>query len=259
MKSKYLYVIYPGACGGNHVCNMISLCDGFEPRSPYKVELGEPRSNFKTWLLNKYKNYDYVNKPIPYVNAHLNDNLRGRGHVDYIFDHLSKDSVLNTEQTLIIQGHIANFFAAIDKGIIEEIGTDYSGIVMTYPPEDSMPWNRIQAYGYHSPLQNYKLPLGINRAPFSKGVEDVFIIDNTNGLEVDTVKFFTPEGSQYLRELLKEKFDVDLPLEADELHRIWFTWMEHVVDPKTIEQWNNSMNDKKYSDYFKLKSKYFNK
>ncbi len=64
-------------------------------------------------------------------------------------------------------------------------------------------------------------------------------VNENNGFQLDTVKFFTPEGSQYLRELLKQHFQVDLPLEADELHSIWFKWMTHVLKPEIIEYWNN--------------------
>ena len=34
--------------------------------------------------------------------------------------------------------------------------------------------------------------------------------------------------------MLKEKFDVDLLPEADQLHKIWITWMSHVVEKSTI-------------------------
>jgi hypothetical protein len=222
---------------------MISLCDGFEPR------VQQP--NYKEWLFQRYKNYNFEGRPIQFVNAHPTDNLRGRGHIDSIYERVTKEYALNPEQTLIVHGHLSNFFSAIDNGILDELGTDYLGIVMDYPPEKSMPWNRIQAYGYHSPFQNYELPLMISKTQNPN--ENVLHIDDTNGFHLDTVKFFTPEGSQHLRELLKEKFEVELPPEADELHSIWFTWMKHVVDEKNIEYWNNNLNNKKYSDYLKTK------
>lgn len=122
-KAKYLYVVYPGATGGNHVCNMISLCAGFEPRVH--------KNNYKQWLVKKYKRVDYKLKHPKFVNAHVDDSI------------------------------------------------------------------------YH------------------------------------TDKLFSPEGSQHLRELLKERFDLDLPPEADEMHEMWFTWMQHVVKPEIVEFWKN--------------------
>ena len=235
MKSKYLYVIYPGACGGNHVCNMISLCYGFESRSgtikkPY----------YKAWLFQQYKNYNFEIKPIQYVNAHLQLNIH---HVDRLYEYVNKEYALNPPNTLIVQGHLFNFWAASDNGILEELGSDYKAIIMSYPSENSMPAKRIEAYDYYSPVQDYTFPLDICRGhPIGKPKNMTLEINENNGFYLDTVKFFTPEGSQYLRELLKQHFEVDLPLEADELHSMWFKWMTHVLKPEIIEYWNSKQS-----------------
>ena len=232
MKSKYLYVIYPGACGGNHVCNMISLCDGFEQRvSNIK------RPDYKEWLLNHYKKYNYFGKPHLYVNAHLSNQP---DHVDKLYKWVDKEYALNPNDTLIIQGHLFDFWSASDNGILEELGSDYKAIIMTHPPENSMPWKRIEAYGYQSPVQGYTFPLDICKShPVGQPKQMSLEVNENNGFQLDTVKFFTAEGSQYLRKLIKQHFDVDLPIEADELHSMWFKWITHVLRPEIIEYWNN--------------------
>ena len=245
MKSKYLYVIYPAGCGGHHVCNMISLCDGFEQRVS-----NVKRPDYKKWLLNHYKKYNYLVKPHIYVNAHLARNMT---HIDTWYEYVDKEYALNPTNTLIIHGHIINFRIASDNGILEELGSDFKAIVMSYPPKNSLPWQRIEAYGIHSPLQEYGLPLSFND---QSNKQTTLEVNENNGFYIDTVKFFTIEGSQYLRELLKNHFDVNLPIEADELHTAWSTWMEHVVDKKNIEYWDNNLNDKKYSDYLKKRKNF---
>ena len=232
MKSKYLYVIYPGGCGGNHVCNMISLCEGFEQR----INSITP-SNYKEWLLNYYSQYNFSAQPHVYVNAHLAPNIH---HVDRLYEYVDKEYALNPTNTLIVQGHLFNFWAASDNDILEELGSDYNAIIMSYPPKNSMPWKRIEAYDYYSPIQEYTFPLDICRGhPIGKPKNMSLEINENNGLYLDTVKFFTLEGSQYLRELLQQHFEVDLPIEADELHSMWFKWMEHVLKPENIAYWNN--------------------
>ena len=234
MKSKYLYVIYPGACGGNHVCNMISLCTGFEQRVS-----NVKRPDYKEWLLNHYKKYNYLGKPHLYINAHLSNQP---DHIDRLYDYVDKEYALNPDDTLILQGHLFNFWAANDNGILEELGSDFKAIVMSYPPKNSLPWQRIEAYGYQSPVQEYGLSLPLSFRGLSYKRTKLEVNEN-NGFYIDTVKFFTVEGSQYLRELLKQHFDVDLPPEADELHSMWFKWITHVLKPEIIEYWNNKLNN----------------
>jgi hypothetical protein len=223
-KAKYFYVIYPGACGGNHVCNMLSLCDGFIPR----VE----QDNYKLWLIEKYKQVPYKLTPPKFVNAHIDNNIH---HVDRLYEYVPKEVVSNPEKKLIIQGHLFNFFNAHNSGLLKELGDEYVAIIMDYPPEDSIPYHRITTYGYHSHIREYELPLHIGLLHD----ENAFKIDDTNGAFFETTKLFTSEGSEYLRQMLHEKFRIELPPEADELHNMWFKWMNHVLDPKTIEFWKD--------------------
>ena len=79
-KAKYFYVIYPGACGGNHVCNMISLCSEFNPR----VDL----PNYKEWLIKKYKQVPFKSLQPKFVNAHVGDGIH---HVDRLYEYIPKE------------------------------------------------------------------------------------------------------------------------------------------------------------------------
>jgi uncharacterized protein Usg len=211
---------------------MISLCDGFEQRVS---NVKQP--DYKEWLLNYYKKYNYFGKPHLYVNAHLSNQP---DHVDKLYSFVDKEYALNPDNTLIIQGHLFNFWAASDNGILEELGSDYKAIIMTHPSVNSLPWQRIEAYGYQSTVQDYTFPLDICKShPIGEPKQMSLEINESNGFQLDTVKFFTPKGSQYLRELLKENFEIDLPPEADELHSMWFTWITHVLRPEIIEYWNS--------------------
>jgi hypothetical protein len=221
-KAKYMYVVYPGATGGNHVCNMISLCEGFGPRVK--------KPNYKQWLLKKYKRVDYKLKQPKFVNAHVDDSIL---HVDRLYEYVDKEYLLNAEEKIVIQGHIFNFWGAINNGILQELGPDYVGIVIDYPLEGSMAHNRITVYNYHSDHRGYDFPLKM------EFIGNTVSIDEDNGFFLSTDKLFTPEGSQHLREMLWNKFELVLPPEADEMHNLWFTWMQHVVKPETVEFWKN--------------------
>lgn len=223
-KSKYFYVIYPGACGGNHVCNMISLCDDFNPRVD--------QANYKDWLIKKYKEVPYRLTPPKYVNAHVSDDIH---HVDRLYEYIPKETVINPENKLLIQGHVFNFFNAYESGLLQELGNDYVGIIMDYPPEDSIPYHRITTYGYHSPIREYEFPLHVGLLYD----ENALKLDDSNGAFFETTKLFTSEGSEHLRQLLHDKFGIELPPEADELHKIWFKWMQHILKPETIEFWKD--------------------
>ena len=223
-KAKYLYVVYPGATGGNHVCNMISLCEGFGPRIK--------RSNYKEWMLKKYKriSLDYKLKSPRFVNAHVDDGIH---HADRLYEYVDKEYLSTTTDKVTIQGHVFNFWGAIDKGIIDELGPDYVGIVIDYPLEGSMAYERISVYGYHSPHREYTFPMEI------KFIDNSFSITEDNGFMLSTDTLFSPEGSHHLRELLRSKFELELPPEADEMHKHWFTWMEHVIKPEVVEFWKD--------------------
>jgi hypothetical protein len=221
-KAKYLYVVYPGATGGNHVCNMISICEGFGPRVK--------KLNYKEWMLKKYKRVDYKLKPPKFVNAHVDDNIH---HVDRLYEYVDKEYLLNANEKIIIQGHIFNFWSALNEGILSELGQDYVGIVLDYPSEGSMAHDRITVYGYHSEQRQYQFPLEIKLLEYSVKISE------DNGFFIDTSKLFTTEGSQYLRELLRDTFELELPPEADEMHKMWFTWMKHVINPEVVEFWKN--------------------
>lgn len=218
--SKYFYVIYPGACGGNHVCNMISLCSEFNPRVD--------QANYKDWLIKKYKQVPYTAIQPKFVNAHVDKNIQ---HIDRLYEYIPKETVIDPKNKLIIQGHMFNFLGAHRSGILQELGNDYVGIVMDYPPEDSMPHRRITTYGYDAHIRGYKLPLNIGNNSFK--------LDDSNGALFETTKLFSNEGSNHLRELLSDRFGIELPPEADELHSMWFKWMTHVLEPKTIEFWKD--------------------
>jgi hypothetical protein len=221
-KAKYLYVVYPGATGGNHVCNMISICEGFGPRVK--------KPNYKEWMLKKYKRVNYKSKPPKFVNAHVDDSIH---HVDRLYEYIDKDYLLNANEKIVIQGHIFNFWSAIKKGVLKELGNDYVGIILDYPKEGSMAYERINVYGYASPHRDYTFPLKIEYIDFTVDIAE------HNGFHVDTSKLFTENGSHYLRELLRETFDLELPPEADEMHEIWFTWMKHVITPEVVEFWKD--------------------
>ncbi len=204
--------MYYPACGGNHVCNLISLCKEFNPRI-------EHDGDYCQWFLDQYKNYDYQARLPMYVNAHFRGDLM---HINEIYNTYSKEELRNNERKNIFQGHYENYVEALPKQILKDMGA-YVGIVFTYPKADSIPKKRLQKLGYYQPNTKYTFPMRISAD------NRFFLIDEHNGFQFETERLFTAEGSQYLRDLLKQHFDIDLPPEADEMHEIWLKWIDYTL------------------------------
>ena len=204
--------MYYPACGGNHVCNMISLCKEFSPRL-------EHDGNYPQWFLEQYKNYDYTMRWPEHVNAHFRNDLP---HINEIYEVYTKEELRNTDRKNIFQGHYENYQQAVPKQIIRDMGA-YVGIVFTYPKENSIPSQRLHKMGFYQPYTNYSFPMRI-----SDGFR-FLLIDENNGFQFETERLFTEEGSHYLRDMLKTHFDIDLPVEADEMHAIWLKWIDYIL------------------------------
>jgi hypothetical protein len=202
---------------------MISLCKDFAPR----VEVDK---DYPTWLVEQYKKVPYTKTFPKYVNAHVGKDIH---HIDRLYEYIPKEQVLNNDRKLLIQGHIFNFYHAYDTEILKELGKDYVGIILDYPEEGTLPYHRITTYEYHSPMRDYHFPTEIGSIHNDSYIK----IDDSNGFMFKTVNLFTKDGSENLRVLLADKFGIELPKAADQLHEMWWKWMTHILDPKTIALW----------------------
>jgi len=211
-KAKYLFVVYPGGCGGNHLANMLSLCDEFKSTSSYEQ------------LLKQYKKIDifFSNTTNPNIKAHFSDihlvqNLEDTDYRNKIIDEQ------NNEINIFI-GHHQHYFMDESKDFVKYFD-DKIWIVFSFPNTDSIPHKRlIKSEYYPCHIEHYMWP-------YKTYISDSYYhsADDSNGFYFDTEKFFTAEGCQYLREMLLSNFGVILPETADILHSMWYKWMEYVA------------------------------
>jgi hypothetical protein len=93
-------------------------------------------------------------------------------------------------------------------------------IMISYPKENTVPYNRINLYGFTPNKERYMFPF----YPSWNSIE----VNHNNGLILDSELIFTEYGSQYIRESLKP-LDIDLPPIADTLHEMWYNKIKEVL------------------------------
>lgn len=212
-KSKHLFVVYPGGCGGNHLANMLSLCDEFKSSCGYEELLNEYKKTTDTLLM-------LGNSGIKahFSESHLIENLQD---VEY------KRSLLAevTDKVNIFIGHQQHYFTETKSTDPVTGFDDKIWIVFSFPSEGSIPYNRMIKSGYHPcHTKEYAWPYRTHHSNYY-----YHLANDNNGFYFDTEKFFTPDGSIYLREMVLTNFGVVLPKTADILHSMWYKWMEYVA------------------------------
>lgn len=202
-KSKYLIVVFPGGTGGNHIQNMISL-------SPVFNKLFPSNSYYNDLLYNYNGLKDSVNPAG--VTAHFNPhpNLYG------LEDEKYRDFISTSDKKTILVGHNHCIQDYVQRKLFVDF-RDCVWMIVNWPQTtDCLVYKRIEAGNYLPQFSElYKFPYLV---PTSMH----YYIDDSRGFNIDPIKIFAANGSDYLRKMLREKLDLELPKEADNLHKIWF-------------------------------------
>lgn len=213
-----LHIVYPGASGGNHLKNMISLCNEFEPNFV--------SDNYEQELLNLYieQNKIWIEVREVYdkdVSKQLNSAKAHFSTYHQSFDAI--DFTQPTDKKLIIAGHFHDYYSAIENDLIKKIETAI-WIILPFPKKNSIPYLRAMRGGWWPQHEhNYVWPFSI-----STNSTSIIKVDDNNGFKLQPELLFTESGSQYLRELLSTHFNISLPKFADNLHEIWYNWMKAI-------------------------------
>ena len=213
-KSKYLVIVFPGGCGGNHIQNMISLLPNFN-----KVF---DSSNYYSDLLNLYTNINpdqYLHKKntdTVGIQAHFGkfSNLTGLKDKNFV------DNMRMSDKKTILIAHDQCIHLAIKEKVFVNF-EDCVWIVVTWPQTKDCFVHRRIMYRNHWPQQTY-------RYTFPYLVPTTFnYVDCNRGFALDPIKIFSVNGSHYLRKKLYDYLNLELPIEADKLHKIWFQEQEY--------------------------------
>ena len=210
-KSKYLIIVFPGGCGGNHIQNMISLIPNFNKvfESP----------NYYTDL---YQNYNKIKSQIVPdsvgIQAHFSQfsNLSGLQNIEFVtsIQNSSKKTILIGHDHCIQESIEANNFLCFE---------DCVWIIVTWPQTpECVVYKRI--------MQRKHWPQQTHRYSFPYLVPTTLnFVDCDRGFALDPIKIFSINGSHYLRKKLYDHFNLELPPEADELHKLWYAGQEYFM------------------------------
>jgi hypothetical protein len=211
---KNLFIYHPGGTGGNHLANLISLIPLFEPRLDYYE--GDYQQAFN-------KEYDRFTDPfflpvlttqIQNVKAHF---LQKHG-LTGIEDPEYAGKILSNKRINILTGHWHCFYSS-SKYLTEF--NNHAWIKMSFPKEDSLAYKRIRVFNFWPQhIDLYDESYEINEPT----------MNSENSVYFDTVKFFQDDGSEYLREFLKQHFEIELPAIADEMHKKWMYGLTKTLD-----------------------------
>lgn len=204
---KYLTIIFPGGTGGNHLQNMISLCSNFN--GIFESE------NYCQELIKFYKNIGNSLLNNAYVKFHpvVNPNLTILNDTDY------KKLIQSSNKKTVLLGHNHCLQDAVENKYFVNFNETVFLIVNWPGTLNSIVGNRIKSGNFWPQNDKiYKIPYDV------PGAVPHFIVNHQNGFDCDPLKLFRSNGSQYLRKILKENLNIDLPKEADDLHHIWFEW-----------------------------------
>ena len=201
---KNLCVLYPGGTGGNHLANLISLCEGFSSRFT--------SNNYAIDLLQMYKEM-----PVPFIDEKdkllLVTGLKAHFGDESGFSRLLKSEPPGSEQITVANGHIGDLYGVLKSA--PNVFADSVWLVIPSPADkNSIVYKRILASEYF-PIKDERYTL-----PFAD------LINTDNGILFDSELFCSETGVDYLRTLLLDVFNVTLPDTANEIHGIWFNWMK---------------------------------
>lgn len=216
-KSKNLFIAFTGGAGGNHVANMLSLCPEFSPRFQHK--------HYKEILIHSYQRAtrEKIN-----ANAHFYQYFNGIENTSGFKNEEQRTFLLNNQHRNILIGHFHQWVEVFEKGLERDFN-NVIWMIFTMPSLNSLGGKRLlnKGYGFPDP-KKYNIPFvpNFNKSP---------IVTKDTAFLFDTDILFTDQGSQYLRECVATYFGIELPVEADLLHREWISWMKD-LDTSSVSQ-----------------------
>jgi len=201
---RNFYVVYGIMYGGRHLTQLLKMCPEFRahPQSDDYIK------TIVDLYINRRPTWE-SNTPV----AHVYDNPL----LSHAYQVTTKADILSSNHVNLWHGHFNSYQAALEQHMIEDWGP-YYGIIITDPKNSkSLISKRLNDFntleGKDRPP--YKLPYHVEYA------NQHFHLDDTNALEIDSDIFFTEDGCNYVANLIRTRYELVLPPEAQIIHNIW--------------------------------------
>lgn len=212
---KNLFVIYPPACGGNHIANLISLHTTFNPKYVWEDEY-EEAMYFNYVSIHAQRRDHSANS----LNVHFDVNQK---HInDYDKDDIWLNQMLSNDKKNVFTGHYTNFHNLFSNGLLYKFAP-YAGIILTEPNIGSIPYVRNENNNFNesNPYKEYSLP---SRFPPSSTTDfkSVDFITEDNGFVFKSEDLFTIDGFKLLNQKLLENLGFSLDTKYEILHKFWY-------------------------------------
>ena len=242
-KTDNIFVVYPSFAGGNHLANLIGLCENVEP----------------TWLngkklLQKYKKRNSNDAGINTggMIAHYNMPNNTEANEERLFNWADQfikqtaDGYIN-----LLQGHhhsygkIGHSFVHWNDKIFDGI-TNIKWLMIEYPSDiNSLCSQRMHIEKRNiEPLEDEKKlykkldkPRNWDYSHFSNHPNKLTTLDkiytmnpDTNAVSISSDVFFSYEGVNLVRDMLRDYFNLELPEIADDIHNTWIDMIKKRID-----------------------------
>lgn len=224
-----IFVVYPGGTGGNHVRNLISTCPGIldntkpDMKALYEKHYTEIHRRKDTGA--EISAWDFV--------AHFNDITI----TEYIDNPEIFKEFIEYKGVNVLFGHESAYQHLSQTELLTPLleARRVIWIVLTWPSTGGIAAKRQERLVTLNLLtlrdqqshEKYQFPYYPSRFLDQK-------VDDSNGILLDTDRLFTETGSQYLRQLLLENFNLELPEEADHMHKLWFSGILATIDKYSL-------------------------
>lgn len=214
-------IVYPIGTGGNHLRNMISMCSGTS------IDLSCDYANMVSAYETYYNQLGHIHELTSWrFTAHFGGSLIS----DYTND-ANLANFINELKINCLYGHEAQYQILYDQDILQKIlsSRNVVWIVVSWPNYDSIAYKRLVALEATNQANT-----GCYTLPFYPGKYFTLEVNEANGVIFDPDLFFTETGSEYVRNFLLENFDLELPKDADKIHKIWFDGVITAIDKYSL-------------------------
>lgn len=212
---KYLFIIHPPGAGGNHIANILSTHEDFEPRFQSTDYVNEMTSNYKNSLKNR---------GVPQEkDAHFSDlqNLQP----DLLYQHLpqiikfKKKYIFCCHGFEYLKGNLSKpIFNMLRNRAIILLDLPKGNNKISYSRVFSGPWINAWAATNYKDRETYTLEYFIKNN----------IIEQNKIFLLETDLIFTDHGFEYISNQIKENMNIDLPIIGKTLHEIYMKHKKYV-------------------------------
>lgn len=226
--AKNLFLIFPPGCGGNHLANLLSLCPEFEPRYENDYYTDSMIKRYQT----KFK----------YSSAMIKGNLGGTmAHFSYLENlqqHVllkHKDWLINNQKINILCSHLYEYLLMHEVGLLDYLDNRIF-CIFSFPEKDSLAHKRLyngawfngETSAFPESEFQYTKEVVANGIQL-KHTDKPTIIAPEYTFELDTDKFMSTDGFDYIKEVCYSEMGVTLPEIGKELHQLWLDTIKEAI------------------------------